>query len=187
MIGNLGEGTLSECADKKVRSGQSFWAERVAEVGNHKSPFLDTPQEKIDTFTELHNEWIRAYCTRSDMVVGSGKDVLEICCGYGRNMMAFRDVKSYIGIDFVPELIEEAKQRASDENLYEFHFDFRVMSVRDIPKEWNEKFDLVVAVAAVTSLEHEWAKVLASLKATLKKPGQPILWLEEEWMRMDFK
>ena len=179
----LGEETLSECKDKELRASQEFWQERVERVGTHKSPYLHTPPERIEVFTKRFESLIREHV--------ANKDVLEIGCGYGRNIKAFSNCHQYVGIDFIPELIDEAKKNAIPSKVRHVggafypQFSFKCMNLRDLEPGMH-KFDIVVGVSVITSVEYEFPKVLDTLKAVLK-PGGYILWLEEEWYRIDWK
>lgn len=172
----LGEDTLSDCDDKVIRAGQQYWIDRVAQVGNHRSTFLDTPQERIQAFSNRHAKMIQIYCT--------GKKVLEIGCGWGRMLKAFSGVQSYLGVDFVPDLIKEAKERA--EVLYDGdeRFSFGILNVRE-PLDIEDRFDVIVAITTLSSLQHDYWELLKNLKSVLRTHGK-ILWLEEIYDRIDY-
>jgi ubiquinone/menaquinone biosynthesis C-methylase UbiE len=177
----LGAGTLSECADKVERSKKEFWEARVAKSGNHKSPFLDTAEERIKAFTENHIDLLYQML--------DGLDVLEIGCGYGRLLDVFSEVcNNYMGVDFVSALVEEAQsriQKGIEDGKYDYNMEVREADFRDLPFE-DESFDAVVGIATITSVEHNFPQVLEELKRVLKPHGF-ILWLEEEWLRIDYK
>jgi SAM-dependent methyltransferase len=172
---NLGEKTLSECKDKKLRSSEEYWEDRVNDVGVVDSPYLKTPQQWIDKFTKRHKHEIIKHTV--------DRDVLEVGCGYGRNLEAFRFCKSYTGIDFVPALVERAASRISDLDL-DPQFGVICMNLRDIA-DYKYRFDVIVGVSVITSVEYEFSTVLNTLKSVLNPEGY-ILWLEEEWMRIDW-
>jgi SAM-dependent methyltransferase len=172
---NLGEKTLSECEDKEDRASIEYWEKRVKEEGTHGSIFLTTPSLVVDNFTERHKSILPSHVLN--------KSVLEIGCGYGRMLDSFVGCRSYIGIDFVAPLIDEAKELAKGNPK----FKYECMSFRDLsPETFNYKFDIIVGIAVITSVEFEFPKVLKILKSVLKDDGY-ILWLEEEWYRIDFK
>lgn len=170
--------TLTEIEDKETRASSGFWSIRVAEVGNHKSPFLNKPQEEIDAFTDRHRQWVEPWV--------AGKDVLEIGCGYGRTMDMFKDAKSYIGVDCVPELIEEARKNF-DVVFGEvglggvFHSDLR--NTKELEPY---TFDICVAIAVISSVEPYFHELRKRIKNVLR-PGGVILWLEEDYTRVDYK
>jgi len=166
--------TLTEIKDKHERASAEYWVDRVNGLGNHKSPFLDMPQEEIDAFTERHRQWVEPWV--------KGKSVLEIGCGYGRNMELFRGAKWYNAIECSDSLIKEAR---SNYNMYfggtgVFFGDLRTHDFKVFD------FDICVAVAVISSVEtyfHDLKKRL--LKAI--NPGGVILWLEEDYTRIDYK
>jgi ubiquinone/menaquinone biosynthesis C-methylase UbiE len=183
-IDYLGTETLSECQDKEERSRKAFWEARVAKFGNHKSIFLDTAEERIKKFTENHIRLI--YQMLED------EDVLEIGCGYGRLLDIYAETCcSYVGVDFVPALVEEAQNRLDKILKHEEDYvgglkmEVREADLRNLPFE-DETFTAIVGVTTITSVECNFPQVLDELKRVLKPKGF-ILWLEEEWMRIDYK
>lgn len=170
----LGESTLSECENKKERSTKKFWEDRLKEVGVHKSPYRETPEEKIDNFTKRFDKLIKEHT--------ANKEVLEIGCGYGRNLSSFDLCTNYTGIDFIPDLIHEAICNIKDSKK----FYVATMNLRDLKSNtFSHLFDVIVGVSVITSVEYEFPKVLKILKSVLKPEGY-ILWLEEEWYRIDW-
>ncbi len=174
--------TLTEIEDKETRSTVGFWEIRVAEMGNHKSPFLDKPQEEIDAFTARHRQWVEPWV--------KGKDVLEIGCGYGRTMDMFTKVRTYVGIECVPELIKEAKKRYKElllENKYYqggvYQADLRTVDFR---LGGHFEFDICVAIAIISSVEPYFHDLRKRVLEVLR-PGGVILWLEEDYTRVDYK
>jgi glycosyltransferase involved in cell wall biosynthesis len=153
-----------------LRSTAEYWISRVQKHGPTASTFLTTPPEKIAEFTEHHMGVMRRY------VKGS---VLETGCGWGRlSLPISRLATSYVGVDFVPALIAKAKESLPD-------LDFRVASAADLPFE-DGSFDVVVAVTCVSSFAHIFDAVLAECRRVLK-PSGVILFLEEDYARMDWK
>lgn len=201
--------TLTPIKDKHERASAEFWEDRVKRLGNHKSPFLDMPQEEIDAFTARHRQWIEPWT--------AGKRVLEIGCGYGRSMYMFRNAETYVGIDCVESLIEEAKEkfkevfggrvdhnkRARKEDRYDdqlpwpgyvFKRDLREDGFGGLPmyiNDWSPlgfhpKFDICVAVAVISSVEPYFHDLRRRIFESLE-PGGVILWLEEDYTRIDYK
>lgn len=172
--------TLTEIKDKETRATAEYWRDRVQKVGNHKSPFMDKPQEEIDAFTARHRQWVEPWV--------KGKKVLEIGCGYGRNMELFKGAEFYVGVDCVKSLVSEAKEN------YRRVFPAPCQSgagVYDIDLR-NEAFygwypfDICVAVALISSVEPYFHDLRRKVKEILR-PGGVILWLEEDYTRVDYK
>jgi hypothetical protein len=156
---------LKECATFE------YWDKRVKDNGVTAAPFLSTPISRINEFTARHMEILNAYVP--------GKDVLETGIGWGRLSRPIAQLaKSYIGVDFIPEFIDKAKDSMPG-------LDFRVASAVDLPFE-NESFDVVVAVACLSSFAAILDKVLPELKRVLRPEGR-ILFLEEHYARIDWK
>jgi ubiquinone/menaquinone biosynthesis C-methylase UbiE len=120
------------------------------------------------------------------------EDVLEIGCGYGRLLDIYAETCcSYVGVDFVPALVEEAQNRLDKILKHEEDYvgglkmEVREADLRNLPFE-DETFTAIVGVTTITSVECNFPQVLDELKRVLKPKGF-ILWLEEEWMRIDYK
>jgi len=171
--------TLTEIEDKETRSTVGFWEIRVAEMGNHKSPFMNKPQEEIDAFTEQHRQWVEPWTV--------GQRVLEIGCGYGRNMDMFRNASFYVGVDCVKSLVSEAKEnyRRVFPAPYPSGGGIYLADLRNDPfLGWT--FDICVAIALISSVEPYFHELRRKVKEVLR-PGGVILWLEEDYTRVDYK
>lgn len=170
--------TLTDIKDKETRASKEYWVERVRKAGNHNSPFMYMPQKEIDAFTARHRQWVEPWV--------QGKAVLEIGCGYGRTMDMFKGAKSYIGVDCVPSLIEEARKN--------FDVVFGEAGIGGVfwadlknGKELETfTFDICVAIAVISSVEPFFHDLKGKILRMLR-PGGVILWLEEDYTRIDYK
>jgi Methyltransferase domain/Glycosyl transferase family 2 len=163
--------TLTEADHLDARSTPEFWERRIAQRGTTASTFLDTPQARINEFTERHMEVLEQYVT--------DRDVLDVAVGWGRVSLPIgKMAKSYIGVDFMPALIEKAKESMPE-------LDFRVADARNLPFE-DASFDVVIAITGLSSFAAVFDEVLAELHRVLR-PGGRILFLEERFARIDWK
>ncbi len=174
--------TLTDIKDKHERATAKYWVDRVSKLGNHKSPFLDMPQEEIDAFTVRHRQWIEPWV--------KGKDILEIGCGYGRTMDMFVGAHTYVGVECVPELIEEANKKYKELFLSNRNYQRGVhqgdLSTLDFRLGGHFEFDICVAIAVISSVEPFFHDLKRRIGEVLR-PGGVILWLEEDYHRIDFK
>lgn len=137
----------------------SFWKDRLILAKKqgyiHYSVYLANPT-LWKTICDTHAEIIRKEIKISDRV-------LDIGCGYGRMSPWFAD---YLGIDFSPDFIEEAKR------LYP-HKRFEVQNINKLPYITRE-FDVGIAISMknmiISNLGNEaWKKVERELKRVCKK------------------
>ena len=173
--------TLTEIKDKETRSRKEYWVDRVQKVGNHKSPFMDKPQKEIDAFTARHRQWVEPWV--------AGREVLEIGCGYGRTMDMFRHAKRYIGVDCVPDLLDEARVKFVEVFKGEPRGGSGIMKVDlrgNYPLLSSYTFDVCVAIAIISSVEPYFHELKRNM-LNLLRPGGVILWLEEDYTRVDYK
>lgn len=171
--------TLTEIEDKETRSTVGFWEIRVAEMGNHKSPFLNKPQEEIDAFTERHRQWVEPWV--------KGQRVLELGCGYGRNMEMFKEAKLYHGVECVKSLVSESKENYRRVFTPPYPSGSGIFRM-DLRKDefLGMTFDICVAIALISSVEPYFHELRRKVKEVLR-PGGVILWLEEDYTRIDYK
>lgn len=163
---------LTTCDLHVLRSTPEYWKDRVAKLGTYKSTFADAPQDRVSEFTVIHQRVLK------DWVVG--KDILDVGCGWGRmSQFIAKYAKSYIGVDFVPALIDKAR-----ESLPKLRFEV-ASPVDGLPFD-SESFDGVVAITCVSSFDENFWKVMRELKRVIRPHGAVML-LEEGWMRMDWK
>lgn len=160
----------THCDDREDRATQRWWEERVHAAGEVNSSFLNAPQSRILKFTRVHEEILKR--TIKD------KDVLDIGCGWGRmSFFMSRLARSYVGVDFVKSLVDKAQ--AALPNLT-----FIWGNARELPFG-DGSFDVVVAIAGMTSFDHDFDGALAEFKRVLRPDGR-VLFLEEEWAREDW-
>lgn len=137
----------------------SFWKKRLQEAkkANHLqySVYLAN-----DT---LWNRILRAHMVVMEKLIKPGDSVLDAGCGYGRLSVLF---DNYIGIDFSPDFIEEAKKLFPTKT-------FEVQDLQALPYK-NKQFDWGIVV----SVKHmiignmgikTWAPMEKELKRTCKK------------------
>ncbi len=163
---------LTDCDDRKERSTQKWWEERVAKEGVFHSIFKDQTQSRTNEFTAIHEMIIR-------QEIKPYMDVLEVGCGWGRNShLISQCAKSYVGTDFVEKLLETARETLPK-------LDFRYADAGALPFE-DAQFHAVVAVACVSSFDERFDAIMAEMLRVVKKGGFVLL-LEEEWSRMQWK
>ncbi len=93
----------------------------------------------------------------------SGKKVLEIGCGFGRDSINFSDYE-YVGIDASPKMIESAKKKYPN-------MDFRLMDFYKLDFSHNS-FDGVLAIASLLHIpKKEIKEVIQSIIKLLKSNG----------------
>jgi glycosyltransferase involved in cell wall biosynthesis len=162
---------LTGADDLEYRSTSEFWTERIAAYGTTRSTFLQTPQARINEFTAQHMQVLKRYAV--------GKDVLDVGCGWGRMSQSVAQLaKSYIGVDFMPALIDKARESLPD-------LDFRVASATALPFE-DASFDLVIAVTCLSSFAAIFNQVQKELGRVVR-PGSYIIYLEEDFVRVGWK
>lgn len=163
--------TLTEADNLDVRSTPEFWHQRIREHGTTASTFLSTPQARINEFTEKHMEIL------GEIICGA--DVLDVACGWGRISLTVSQMAlSYVGVDFMPALIDKAKESLPQ-------LDFRVADAKALPFE-DASFDIVMSVTGLSSFAGVFDQVLAEFHRVLR-PGGRILFLEERFARIDWK
>lgn len=168
----------SESDHMKECSTFEYWNHRVAEYGTTRSTFLSTPQARINEFTLHHMQVLETYITEGGSE-GEPAEVLEVGCGWGRMASTIqRMARSYVGVDFVPALVDKARESMPD-------LDFRVASAKALPFE-DDSFDVVVAIACLSSFGTILDEVLPEMKRVLRPHGR-ILFLEENFARIDWK
>lgn len=161
----------TDAGELQQRSTLQFWNERVKKHGTTASTFLTTPQIRINEFTERHTEILHDYARN--------RDVCEVGIGWGRMSLPIAKLsKSYVGVDFIPELVAKAKESMPD-------LDLRVASATKLPFAY-ESFDLIVAIACLSSFAAILPDVIAEMKRVLRPWGR-ILFLEEDFARVDWK
>jgi len=105
-------------------------------------------------------------------LVGSGRDVLEIGCGsgYAAKLLSPLGLRSYVGIDIMPEQIALAERRAIE------GFRFMVMDAADMRALADASVDEILIFGILHHIP-QWRRVLAECRRVLRSGG--MLFVEE--------
>lgn len=105
-------------------------------------------------------------------LVGRGRDVLEVGCGsgYGAKLLSPLGLRSYTGIDIMPEQIALAERRAIE------GFRFMVMDAADMRAFTDASVDEVLIFGILHHIP-QWRRVLAECRRVLRPGG--MLFVEE--------
>lgn len=135
----------------------NFWRQRLQEGGNVENAMaVGFVWNVID---QVHKEYISKHIKNEDKVLDAG-------CAYGRTASWYSD-KQYVGVDFFPEFIEEAKKRHPTKR-------FINCSLLELPFE-DKQFDWAVLTSVKRVIQSDpqgpklWPKVEAELKRCCKK------------------
>lgn len=119
--------------------------QEVTENGVYKKLLEITLQKNADSFCPMRKEKQMDYlfaALQKDFVK-KGQSVLDACCGYGRLLYfleAFDSQQQYVGIDYVPALIEQGKQRFKNSTNISFVCDDLLSSV----DHYQKAFDITI-------------------------------------------
>jgi SAM-dependent methyltransferase len=173
---------LTDCKDFE-RESKEYWDKRLEEGWDKPfhSMFLDPEEEikKMDrkNLSIFNQESARVSANNhhaSDLQMSLWKpSVLECACGAGRYVPLLGDrVRAYQGIDLGDLNIEEAKKLYGSEK-----FRFQVGDMLTFHTE--EKFDIIFAVSAGSSIERNFVEIKNNLKSMLA-PGGCIIFFEQD-------
>lgn len=137
----------------------SFWQKRLEEAKaiNKKHISVYISNDKIwSEIWEAHKEIFKKEIEPTDRVLDAG-------CGYGRASVLF---DNYLGVDFSPDFIEEAKHDYP-------HKRFEVMDLKDLKLE-DKSFDVAFCISIKNMIIgnlgiEEWRKMEKELKRVAKK------------------
>ena len=111
-------------------------------------------------------------CVKRFLGTSSGKHILDIGCGNGKNMI-FPGI-TFTGVDFCPEFVDICRKRGLDV----VEADMKCLPFPD------EKFDGVMAVASYHHLDNDKdrKKALCEMYRVLKKGGEVmiVVWAKEQ-------
>lgn len=138
-----------------------FWKQRLEEAKLrdiiHYSVFVANPI-LWGSINKKHQQIIKREIKPTDRVLDAG-------CGYGRTseMIASQD---YIGVDFSPDFVEEAKKRYPER-------EFMVANLKKLPFK-DKEFDAAIAISVKHMIqanlgESAWNKMEKELKRVAKK------------------
>lgn len=138
-----------------------FWKQRLDDAKTkyplHYSVFI-TNHDSWNKINKNHQEILRKEISQTDKVVDLG-------CAYGRSSEMF-ECAEYVGVDFSPDFIEEAKKRYPNKK-------FLVADLKKLPFKKNE-FDVgfMVSVKAMIKSnlgEKEWNKMEKECKRVCRR------------------
>ncbi len=128
--------------------------------------------------------------------VKDGASILDVGCGNGRLLAAFKDKKiNYLGVDKSVKLIELAKEEyAKNFQFSIFDFQFLISDILDLGKIPQINFDYVFCIAVLHHLPGEdlQINVLKQLKNKINANGKIIvtvwnLWTQKKFVKLIFK
>lgn len=155
-----------EVAQKVLSSKRTqdveFWRERIRHAKHNRMDIGQAVNNGFDytIIDPVHEEIINQFVKPSD-------SVLEVGCGIGRSA-SFFPVSGYLGLDFVPEFVDEAKKRNPTRR-------FEVYDMTRLPLPFSDKaFDLVVGVSFQVVVkpvigDQAWEALLTELKRVSKR------------------
>jgi SAM-dependent methyltransferase len=145
-------------------------------MDNIKKPSPTWYKENF-TLTMKDATWVENTRNEVDFIVDimelSGSErILDLACGFGRHSIDLtRMGYSVVGVDIMPELIEEAERLASDEKL---NAEFICADLRDL--SFHNEFDVVLNMGegAIGYLENddENLKIFDLIASSLKPGGK---------------
>jgi len=116
--------------------------------------------------------------------------ILDLACGYGRISFPLLSLRYNVsGIDISPNLINDAKKMAKEENV---NVDFKVGDMRELPYS-SESFDKVICLWSSFNhllTEEDQLKAVNEIYRTLKNGGLAIIELpngESKWAKKNIK
>lgn len=138
----------------------SFWKERLEEANKTGLIFnsvYQTSKVNWDEIWEQHQKIIKK-------VIPMNATILDVGCGYGRCSILFNPA-NYLGIDFSPDFIKEAKDIYPD-------FKFKVADCLNLPFE-DKEFDWVLCMSFRHMIIHylgddTWSKMENEIKRVAK-------------------
>ncbi len=139
-----------------------FWKERL----KRKESLVCSNDEVIDNYET--SEFIK--------LINSNKAILELGCGNGkfiRKLITQKKIKTYLGIDFVDELINYSKKRNKFKNINFKKFDMSQINKNSFNRNW----DLIISKRAIQNILSEklQLQIIDNLGFFLKKTGKIIL------------
>ena len=138
---------------------EQFWKdrlERAKKLGELQYSVYEMERSKWNGLAEIHKTIVRRHVKPGDRVLDAG-------CGYGR---ASEWVENYVGVDFSPDFIEEARALYPDKVFIQ-------ADLRELPFE-DKEFDLAFCVSIKQMIVAnmgmgEWLKMEKELKRVAKK------------------
>ena len=136
-VGSNGDGALCYCiVPVKLMSASIPSIDRLKE--QMKTTWMAGDFGQIAKYTEAEAE---SFIERLD--IRSGMKVLDVACGTGNlSLPAARKGAQVVGVDIATNLLEQARARASAEEL---PAEFRLGDAEQLPFQ-NEQFDLIVSM-----------------------------------------
>lgn len=107
--------------------------------------------------------------------IPAGSRVLEIGCGYGKNIEYMPEGIAYTGCDYNPAYIDYAQQK------YETRGRFFCMSAEDLEQRRLGEFDVALVVSVLHHLNDEQVHALAAGALAALRPGGALLVWEPCW------
>lgn len=148
---------------KYKKENYNFWVDRLKK---QKETLVCTKDIILDELEE--NQIIKN--------IKTNKTILELGCGNGvilKKILKKKKIKSYLGTDFVKELIDSCKFKFNSENL-----NFKTLDMTLIDKStFSERYDYIITKRAIQNiLSHKLQlKVIDNAGYFLKKKGMMIL------------
>lgn len=144
-----------------------------------------------DDFHETRKKYLWPELLNLTNEVKNGDSILDVGCGNGRLLEAFKEKKiKYIGIDQSEELIKIAeKYYKSDPRFSVSDFQFRVANILELGKIPQMNFDHVFSIAVLHHLPGEKLRVdaLKQLKNKIKNDGKIILTAWNLWPQKKYR
>ena len=144
------------CALKKP---DTSWYKYSFTLAIKNAPWVEKTKSEVDFVIEV-------------MELSGSERVLDLACGFGRHSIELsKRGFSVVGVDIMPELIEEAERLASAEKLYA---EFICADLRDV--SFDNEFDVVLNMGegAIGYLENddENLKIFDLIASSLKSDGK---------------
>lgn len=135
-----------------------------------------------EDFHETRKKYLWPELLNLTSEVKNGDSVLDVGCGNGRLLEAFKDREvKYLGVDNSEELIKFAKEQYPDR-------EFSVANILELGKVPQMNFDHVFSIAVLHHLPGEKLRVdaLKQLKNKVKNDGKIILTVWNLWPQKKF-
>jgi len=154
-------------------------------------------EEIADDFSETRKKYLWPELVKLTKQVKNNNKILDVGCGNGRLLEAFKDKKiNYLGIDNSEKLISIAKSRFPETNTQQLipNTQFQLGNILELSKIPEINFDYVFSIAVLHHLPGQNLRIAAlkQLKNKVAQNGQIIitawnLWSQRKFRKLIFK